>query len=231
MQLLNGFGKPCNGLLATGSSIPTNEMIFPVCPETGTATLDNFKIVQVSNKNGGFFQLVFNLYTIDAYGSKTLVPNSTQISDSITVLCERLYGTKRVASIFDLTADCLVSDIPGVGETYAKKLEEEGIVTLRNLAALNVGTPEFSSLFSRIRRPRGSLTEEKFTQKVLDAKSIVEGCDDSRPDSTEAPPSKRRKIESSSSQFDFPSEFSTQLSDSNSDQPVFDSFYDLLPVD
>lgn len=165
MKITNGFGEDSTSK-AYGN---VTNRCYPICSTFGRATVAGLRFSAVSSKQGGHFQLVATLSLPDH-------PNVSEWSSQpIQILSYRLYHAPKL-STEQLTGRDSVGKMKGIGAQYAKRLKSEGIVTVGDLAAIDLevlGHQKCEELLQRIRKDRGSMTLAKLSDYIQQARDIV----------------------------------------------------------
>eukprot|EP00300_Choanocystis_sp_HF-7_P005403 c14063_g1_i2.p1 GENE.c14063_g1_i2~~c14063_g1_i2.p1 ORF type:complete len:420 (-),score=92.89 c14063_g1_i2:132-1391(-) len=169
LRLMSGHGIYTDNVLANCHSL-----VFAV--EQGRVNVSGLKFLAVSSRNGGFFQFEASLQPGEGLTSGTVTGRSEQIC----IKSERLKNDHKVESILDLGADDKLDRAPGIGKKYAKKLAEQGLATVRDLASLDTSPASREkrlALLNQIRLDRGALTEVRLSEMLREAKAVVKRDD------------------------------------------------------
>jgi len=160
-------------------------LIFPV--ENGIAVVTGLKFTAVSSRHGGNFKLKFVVSGLDGV---------EPVSEDIQVLSERLKSESKADTLLDLCAEDPLYRVPGIGKKYASKLSEQGLVTVRDLADVDMSPaarPKRLEILNAVRRDRGALTEAKLVEMLRDARAVVKR---EREDEMDTEPAPKRRCDS-----------------------------------
>eukprot|EP00300_Choanocystis_sp_HF-7_P005402 c14063_g1_i1.p1 GENE.c14063_g1_i1~~c14063_g1_i1.p1 ORF type:complete len:424 (-),score=89.05 c14063_g1_i1:132-1403(-) len=167
LRLMSGHGIYTDNVLSN-----CQNLVFAV--ERGRVHVSGLKFLAVSSRNGGFFQFEASLQ------HEGLSSTVTGRSEQICIKSERLKNDHKVESILDLGADDRLDRAPGIGKKYAKKLAEQGLETVRDLASLDTSPASREkrlALLNQIRLDRGALTEVRLSEMLREAKAVVKRDD------------------------------------------------------
>jgi hypothetical protein len=145
---------------------------FPI--RNGKIHIFGLKIGAVSSRNGGHFKFECTVQTPEAI---TCIGKLQFASSEFQILSERLITDRKVDSILQLSASDNLSRVPGIGKKYTSKLREQGIYTVHDLSTLDSSPSARDvrvNLLAMIRKDRGALTEQKFSELIRDAKTVAE---------------------------------------------------------
>jgi len=171
VSLVDGHGNPCDKLTGQASSFG---FVYPV--SRGVVELTGLRFGAVSSKHGGHFQLRFDV--LPAAGLEAVEP---VLSSKIQVLSYRLFHAPKV-DFSKLQAHDPLTKVKGIGSLYAKRFAAIGIVTVQELAALEVdslqnASAESKKLLENLRKDRGALTLSKLNDYIAQAREIVARSD------------------------------------------------------
>lgn len=164
IHLISGHGVIIDQFLCHSDSLQ-----FPIIE--GEADIAGLKFLAVSSRHGGHFKLRFEVS--GCQDGESCEPLET---DEIQVLSERLKNENKAETLLDLSADDPLVRVPGIGKKYATKLIEQGLKTVRDLAAIDTSPsarPKRLEILNAVRRERGALTEAKLVEMLRDARAVV----------------------------------------------------------
>lgn len=167
LHLLDGHGCEVDSKLGCGEW--TKRIVLH---QGGVATIAGVRFSAVSSKNGGFFQLQFQLFP-----THRAVP-SVVLSPPITVLSTRLFHSPKTSFEKLQPTDCL-SKMPGIGKMYAQRFLVLGVSTIHHLANMDISqlsSEEQATLLECLRREKGTMTRVKLEEYISHARDVVTRC-------------------------------------------------------
>lgn len=157
VRAINGHGKHDDSILDPESRI------FPLVD--GVATISSLKFAKVTSQHGGWFRLEFSCAGALPY-----------ISPRIVLRCNRMKSDAKAETEEELYADDDIGRIPGMGKSYSKRWKELGFHSVRDLAKVDVSAQTRAArlaLLEKLRRDRGSLTEDRLNKLLALAHRVV----------------------------------------------------------
>mmetsp|Transcript_4098 Transcript_4098/g.10610 ORF Transcript_4098/g.10610 Transcript_4098/m.10610 type:complete len:592 (+) Transcript_4098:24-1799(+) len=168
ISLCNGRGLPEERTANGAQALLMGEREVRV--QHGYATFQNLRVMEISQKHYGSFQLAISAVCIEE-GVSIQPLRSKQFG----VQVGRMWS-KRRKSEDEILPDDPISQIPGVGNQYVSRLHENGVTQIRQFAAL-CATEEGKAMLQRMfkgGKVKSSLNDAKFKQMIEQANKVMQ---------------------------------------------------------
>jgi len=188
VELLDGNGQLCAKLSGPASQ---HDFVFQL--SQGRVEISGIRFGAVSSRHGGFFQLRVSL--APSMGVPVCAP---WLSEKIQVLSYRLFHAPKVG-FENLQPSDPLSKVKGIRSMYARRFAALGVVTVKDLAELDVqalqsGSEEAKTLLDSLRKDRGALTVARLHEYIVQARDTVRRVQDENSPSKEDPIGNSRRL-------------------------------------
>jgi len=134
----------------------------------GVATISGLRFAKVTSQQGGWFRLEFSC--------TASVPFTSQ---RIIIRCNRMKSDAKAETEAELHPDDDICRISGMGKSYSKRWKELGFHCVRDLAKVDMSASTRTArrvLLEKLRKDRGSLTEDRLNKLIALAHRVVRRC-------------------------------------------------------